>query len=140
MITGLGNGGAEKVLFRLVTCDGHNEHIVISMMDLGIYGPQLKELGFAVHALEMPRARISMKGLSRLYRLIKSIQPDVIQTWMYHADLIGGIIGRLGGCPAIFWGIRGPYNRARTSLATKCVITLCAWFSGWLRSCSAPGG
>lgn len=42
IITGLNNGGAEGVLYRLVTNDKKNEHIVISMMDAGKYGPLLE--------------------------------------------------------------------------------------------------
>ena len=132
IITNLGNGGAENVLFRLVTSDRGNNHIIISLMDHGIYGARLEDLGFTVEVLNMSRASISLKGLFKLYKLILSIRPDVIQTWMYHADLIGGCMGRMCGCKSVLWGIRGPYNRERTSIATKCVIILCSWLSGYL--------
>ena len=40
---------------------------------------------------------------------LRKSKADVVQTWMYHSDLIGGIIGKIAGIKNIFWGIRGPY-------------------------------
>lgn len=106
IITGLNDGGAEAVLYRLCKNDTRNKHIVISMMDEGKYGPLLREIGVDVYTLNMRAGRVSFSGLIKLYRLIKEIDPDVVQTWMYHADLIGGVIARLAGVKKIFWNIR----------------------------------
>ncbi len=106
IITGLNDGGAEGVLFRLCLSDKYNNHIVVSMMDGGKYGPLLLENGIKVHCLNMRPNRISLAGLLKLYRIIRKIKPDVVQTWMYHADLIGGIIARLSGINNVVWGVR----------------------------------
>ncbi len=105
IITGLNDGGAEAVLYRLCKNDSENKHVVISMMDEGKYGPLLKEIGIDVYTLNMPAGRVSFSGLIKLFRLIKKISPDVVQTWMYHADFIGGIVARLAGVKSIFWGV-----------------------------------
>ena len=52
----------------------------------------------------MPQGELTLKGLIRLYKLLKQKRPDVVQTWMYHADLIGGVIARLAGIK-MFFGI-----------------------------------
>ena len=122
IITGLSNGGAEAALFRLVTCDGNNYHEVISIMDAGYYGERLINSGVQVYTLNMSRGRVTVSGIVKLYKLLKMIQPDVVQTWMYHADLIGGISARLAGIRSVIWGIRGPFNRKLTSLQTKVTI------------------
>ena len=132
VITGLENGGAEKALFRLITSDNSNKHIVISLSEMGVYGVKLVNLGYTVETLFMTRPHFIFKGLWKLFRLIKSEKPDVVQTWMYHADLIGGFIGKLLGVQKVFWGIRGPYNKARTPFPTKCVIILCSLLSGFI--------
>jgi glycosyltransferase involved in cell wall biosynthesis len=134
VITDLENGGAEKALFRLITSDIFNHHIIISLSGIGVYGFKLRELGYTVEALFMSRNQIRFKGLWHLLRLLKSENPDVVQTWMYHADLIGGCIARLIGVQKVFWGIRGPYNKARTSLSTKAVIYFCSLLSGFIPS------
>jgi len=91
VITGLNDGGAEAVLYRLCTSDTENRHVVISLMDEGKYGPLLRASGVKVYTLGMPRGKVTIEALVRLWRLLRSVRPDVVQTWMYHADLVGGV-------------------------------------------------
>ena len=104
--TGLENGGAEAILYRLIVADVKNSHQVISLTGAGCYGAELTAKGIAVHTLGMPRGRITVKGLWRLGRLMSRIRADVVQTWMYHADAIGGVTAKLLGKSAIVWCIR----------------------------------
>ena len=106
VIAGLQAGGAESVLVRLATNDRDNRHVVISFMDEGKYGPSLVACGVPVHALRMPRSRVTLDGLRKLAALLDTYKPDVVQTWMYHADLIGGVAARLARVPRVCWGIR----------------------------------
>ena len=130
IITGLNNGGAEAVLYRLCTNDNQNQHAVISLMGLGKYGPLLTDKGIDVYTLDMPQGKVTFSGLLKLYRLIKEQKPDVVQTWMYHADLIGGVIARLAGVKNVFWNIRQTsLEKGLTKRSTAYVAKLCALLS-----------
>ena len=142
IITGLVDGGAEAVLYRLCTHDKKNLHTVISLMDSGKYGAMLEASGIAVHCLYMPRGRITLAGLWRLWRLLRSERPDVVQTWMYHADFIGGIVARLARIPVICWGLHNSnLEPEKSTRSTIFVARMCAWLSRWIPtaivSCSA---
>jgi glycosyltransferase involved in cell wall biosynthesis len=127
IITGLNNGGAEAVLFRLVTNDRPNKHIIISMMGMGKYGALLREAGILVRCLNMPKGRVNLKGLIYLWKLIRRSEPDVVQTWMYHADIIGGALARLAGVRNLIWGVRNStLVPGLTSRTTILVARLCA--------------
>lgn len=135
VITGLNNGGAEAVLFRLASADQKcgNQHHVVSLMDRGIYADRLEHAGVAVSTLNMPRGKVTLAGLLKLHQLIRQVQPDVVQTWMYHADLIGGVVARLAGVKAIAWGIRhANHDPAQNSRITLLITRLCACLSGWV--------
>ncbi|CAB3657244.1 MAG: glycosyltransferase family 4 protein [Achromobacter pulmonis] len=134
VITGLGQGGAESVLWRLATFPGQDvEHIVVSLTDDGLYGERLRAAGVAVHALGMPRGRITPGGFMALRRFIAGAKPDAVQTWMYHADLIGGLAARLAGVRAIAWGIRNSgAHLERSSRSARMVLRACALLSGVL--------
>ena len=106
IITGLRDGGAEGVLFRLCKHDISNEHVVISLSGEDKYGALLREKGVAVHALGMRPNRLSSTAFFKLVRLLRELKCDVLQTWMYHADFFGSIAGRIAGVETIIWGIR----------------------------------
>ncbi len=97
IITGLNNGGAEAVLYRLVTNDKKYKHIVVSLMDLGKYGPMLQDKNIEVICLNMPKGKITFYGLMTLYKTLKKIKPDIVQTWMYHADLLLQVLKKYFG-------------------------------------------
>src|SRR5699024_9198007 len=76
------------------------------MSDEGVFGPRLRDAGIPVYTLGMKGAVAGFKGVWRMHRLLRQLRPDVVQTWMYHGDLIGGLVARLAGIRAVFWGIR----------------------------------
>ena len=133
IITSLSDGGAEAVLYRLCTNDTHAKHTVISLMDMGKYGSLLQGAGIEVHCLNMPSGRVNFASLRKLYKLLKSLQPNAVQTWMYHADLIGGIIAKLAGIKHIYWNIRHTtLEKGQSKKSTILVAKLCALLSRFI--------
>lgn len=129
VITGLGDGGAEAVLYRLVTHDPENAHHVVSLTGEGKYGPLLRQAHVAVTTLDLPRGRVTWRGLRGLWQVLRTQRPDVVQTWMYHADLVGGIMGRLAGVPVV-WGVHNlALDQGITPRSTIAVVRLCALLS-----------
>lgn len=133
IITGLNDGGAEAVLYRMCITDTIATHVVVSMMGPGKYGPLLEEAGVEVYYLNMPRGRVSLSGLARLYRTLKQIKPDIVQTWMYHADIIGGLVSWVAGFKYIFWGVHHSILEKKVSKRSTILIAkLSAKLSNYL--------
>lgn len=128
IISGLGTGGAESMLHRLVKQMRGHTHVIISLTSIGTVGKRLLSDGFDVYVLDL-RGILGFMSLLRLWFLLRGIKPDVIQTWMYHADLIGSIIGRLSGVKNIIWNIRNTnIPQGRYSL-TGLIILICSIIS-----------
>lgn len=108
IITGLDIGGAELALTRLLQtmdrCQFDSQ--VISLTGAGEVAGRIRQLGIPVWMLGMNPAFPNPLVLLRLALHLKKIRPDVIQTWMYHADLVGGIAAWLAGGIPVIWGIR----------------------------------
>ncbi len=104
IITGLGDGGAELTLFKICKYDNNNKHIVISLTDRGKYFSLLNRSGIKVYCLNMNFYSISKFFF--LIKLIGSIKPNIVQTWLVHADFLGGIAARLAGISKIIWNVR----------------------------------
>jgi glycosyltransferase involved in cell wall biosynthesis len=130
IISGLNDGGAEGVLYRLVTNDKNNTHIVVSLTGEGKYGAMLKDAGIEVQYLRMKKNLLLPNSLLNLYRLIIKSNIDVVQTWMYHADLVGGVIARLAGVKKVFWGIRhSELTKEDSSRTVRIIAKICSVLS-----------
>ncbi|MGB5324268.1 MAG: glycosyltransferase [Pseudomonadales bacterium] len=133
MITGLNDGGAEAVLYRLCLADQQNSHVVISLQAEGKYGSLLNTAGITVHYMNMQRWLFTPVIIWRLARLLRQLGPDVVQTWMYHGDLIGGLAARAAGIRSVFWGMHNTtLEKGKTKRATILVMRLNALLSGWI--------
>lgn len=131
VITGLGAGGAEKMLLRLAT--RLSERIQLTVVSLTGRGPLAEDFeraGIPLRALGMRGFASLPLAVTELFRLMRSIRPDVVSTWMYHADLVGGIAAKLAGIGAIAWNIRNGHVSAEPSAwATRAVVRLNAALS-----------
>jgi len=135
IIIGLNVGGAELMLKRLIEAHQDNpnyRHSVISLTRVGKVGVQLQEMGVEVQALGMCSTLDIPRVLWQLVRMIRAGRPDIVQTWMYHADLLGGLAARLAGNRNVIWGIRTTEVKAGVSRATAVVRQACAWLSWWV--------
>lgn len=133
VITGLNDGGAEAVLYRLCSTDKQDRHIVVSMMDEGKYGPLLKAAGVELHCLYAERGRISYKSLRQLWRIMRETRPTIVQTWMYHANLIGGLVAFFSGSKRIMWGIRHVHlTKGDSKFSTRMIDRMSALLSYWV--------
>lgn len=132
IVTCLPVGGAEMALFRLLSqLDKGIEAHVISLREVDEVGAMIRALGIPVDGLEMRPGRPNPLAVLRLAKRLKELQPDLVQTWMYHADLLGGAAAKLAkrNCPVV-WSVR--HNNLSPSITkpdTIAVAKLCAWLS-----------
>lgn len=132
VIIGLNVGGAELMLKRLVLYSQQNRkfhHDVISLTDLGVIGRDLKEAGIRVYTLNMRSALSIFSIYFSLRKLLKEIKPEVVQTWMYHSDLIGGLAAKSIGINNIIWGIRNTELDSNSGIIKKTIRKSCALLS-----------
>lgn len=137
IITGLSIGGAETMLLKVLERLDRQRFAphVISLMMLGELAPRIAALGIPVDAVGMQPGLPSPSGFFRLVQMLKRLNPDVIHTWMYHADLLGGLAARLAGISAVGWCIRNSnLDKDKTKFSTRAVVGLCASTSTWVPS------
>ncbi len=135
IITGLSTGGAEMMLYKLLSQINSDEFEseVISLTDAGSVADKIRSLGVPIHTLGMKRGNPFPFALIKLTLLLREKKPDLIQTWMYHSDLIGGLAAKLAGGIKIVWNIRqadiGTESHKRSAIWT---VKVCEKISSWL--------
>jgi glycosyltransferase involved in cell wall biosynthesis len=103
IISGLENAGTERNLSNIVLMDKENIHIVISLSGPGYFGKILKQNNIKVYSLCI---NYNLKKIYHLYKIIKLENPNLVQTWLIYADMLGGMAARLAGIKKIIWSIR----------------------------------
>ena len=132
LISGLEIGGAETMVLRLALGlrDRGWEVTVVSLIEPGPVGRDLSDGGVQVLSLKMRRGRPSPVGLGRLLGLLRALSPDVLQTWLYHADLLGLLAGKAAGVPAIVWNVRASnMDMSRYKKLSRWTLAACAKLS-----------
>jgi glycosyltransferase involved in cell wall biosynthesis len=131
VITSLEAAGAQTALKRVIE---HKEasfkSTVISLKDEGSIGKELMQHGVPVHVIGMRQGLAAPLVVAKLARILKRLRPDIVHTWLYHADLLGGIAARLAGVKRVAWAIRnGSLSASETSWSTHAVVRMCAMLS-----------
>jgi len=135
VISGLNRGGAELALLnylRVSSKDRSVTHKVICLNPSTSLSLQIRDLGIQVRHYNL---KDNFLNIWTLYRGFKSINPDVVHTWMYHADLIGGLIAKVQGVKNILWSIHNssPIDLPRFK-STRLVVFILAKLSGFIPS------
>lgn len=108
IITGLGSGGAERMVTRIATAPGNPRQIVVSLMGEDFFKRPLTEAGIECHNLGLNHIWQAPQAFVRLVRLIRHVRPDLVMTWLYHADFLGTLAARAAGVKMrnIAWNLR----------------------------------
>lgn len=133
LTSGLNLGGAEVLLRHMLvhTDRAQFDPTVLSLGGDSRIGDQIAQLNVPLHCLNMRPSRPTPGGLLRLLRAVNSIQPDVIQGWMYHGNLAGQVAAALVArqAPVVWCVHKSVSTLADEKPATAAVIRLCAKLS-----------
>ncbi|MBT5374547.1 MAG: glycosyltransferase, partial [Rhodospirillaceae bacterium] len=135
VITSLQTGGAEGMLTALLLNPATNKELtqVATLVPGGKKFEQLTESGIQVHDLGLRRTYNFFTSLYRLIKIIRQEKPDVVQSWMYHADLMATLALYFSWRrkkTRLIWGIRcSDMNLPDYSPILRLTIWLCKLLS-----------
>lgn len=121
-----GIGGAEIMLTRLIdeTKSKYN-HTIISLMQISDRYQSTLDICESHHQLDWNGVN-TPKIVIKLRQLLNAISPDIIQCWMYHANVLATIsMAGVRNSPPIFWGIHHSLTSVKEeSTSTKIALAL----------------
>jgi len=100
-------GGTEKNIISLVTRlhKDRYENIVVALMSGGEMVERLRGSGIEVECLGM-RNKFDLPAVFKLFRILREKKVDILHTYLFHANILGRIMGRLAKVPVIISSIR----------------------------------
>ncbi len=130
IITGLNDGGAEGALYRLCVNDKNNCHYVVSLLNGGKYKIKFESSGIKTFSLELNNIFNVFTAIIKLNKILKEINPNIIQTWLYHADFFGGLVSYFSGYKNIYWNIRNcNISSDALKFTTRFIISINSYLS-----------
>jgi glycosyltransferase involved in cell wall biosynthesis len=137
VITGLSAGGAERTMINIARGldPSRFQSQVISLSRDHTLAPALRAAGIPLTTLDsQPFLTLGLGPLGRVAQLLRREKPDLVQTWLFDADLVGGIAAWMAGVPVV-WNIRASLSDSgwrplASSLRLRAVSRLCAAMSG----------
>lgn len=135
IISGLPTGGAEMMLYKLLSVINRDifEPVVISLTDYGSLGNNIKKLNIPVYKMEINAGFPNPFKVWRFIKLVRKINPELIQGWMYHGNL-AALLAKwvLPNRVFLLWNIRHtPDDLKKEKRLTALVIRLGAKFSSY---------
>ncbi|MBI5740379.1 MAG: glycosyltransferase [Nitrospirae bacterium] len=126
----LGKGGAERQLYELVKgLDRERFHpVVISLSQGGLWKDEIQKLN--VQVIELQRKKNwEFSRLLKLFRLLKSVKPDIVHTFMFSANSYGRVAAVLCRVPVIIASERCERNKYEMGKYQNYIDRLLALFS-----------
>ncbi|MEA2416729.1 MAG: hypothetical protein QOI58_3386 [Thermoanaerobaculia bacterium] len=137
VITSLAAGGAERTMINVARGldPGRFTSQVISLSRDRALAGALHAANIGVTTLDArPFISLGLGPLRRVMRILRRETPDIVQTWLPDADLLGGVAAWISGIPVI-WNIRGSLSDSgwqplASSVRVRMVTQVCASVSG----------
>jgi glycosyltransferase involved in cell wall biosynthesis len=125
-------GGAERMLCNLLLHTDTNrfEPSVVSLIDDMTVAAPIIDAGIPITVVGMRPGIPDPRGIARLARHLWRLRPAVIQTWMDHSNLIGGLAASLVSRAPLVWGIHhSNHIPSLTKKSTLATVWACKKFS-----------
>ena len=133
IITDLNTGGAEMMLYKLLSGLDREKFLcrVISLEPPGVLSRKINNLGIQVDSLDVNPRLPNPLALFKAIQMMLKWRPQVVQTWMYHADLLGTLAWKISRSGVLAWNMRCTnMDFSQYSKTTRWVMKACAALSG----------
>ncbi len=131
VITGLQRGGAEAMLAKLLSRMDSScfENHVVTLQPGGGLWQEVEPHCQSLTSLGISSSLQGPQAIFALWRRMRALKPDIVQTWLYHGDLVGGAVARLCGLPFI-WNIRcSNMDMRQYSFASRSILAVLPYLS-----------
>lgn len=120
------------MLYKLLCNINRSKFIpsVITLTNLQGYNSAITELNIKTYNIGLSKNPLSFYKIVYLIKILHKISPFIVHTWMYHSDLLGGLIAHIIGVPKVIWCVRhSDFSRNTVKISTYLVMRLCSFIS-----------
>lgn len=116
IIQSLDNGGCENMLLRTLPLLDSFDHSVVTLRSPGTLASEFQKNNISVENINL-KSFFYVKGLNRLTQKVTRAKPDIIITYLLHADILGRLVLQVTSKAKVIPFLRTTYNHPRYRLA-----------------------
>lgn len=133
VITGLKTGGAEMMLYKILSASTQFESAVLCLSPdrNSLISNRISDCGITIHYLDISKKINPFLLLKKIRGIVREEAPDVIQGWMYHGNIAALFCSIFSKADAsIIWNVRRSLHDLKTEkFTTRCIIKFNALLS-----------
>lgn len=126
IITDLTSSGSSSMLYKLMahTDRSRFDPVIIALDSEGEFIDKIIAHAIPVYTFNMSRNPSSSWHVLRLARLLRKLEPDILQGWMYQGNLAASLASKLlAKRPVLLWNVRQTvYNLQQEPRSTRWAI------------------
>jgi len=131
IISNLGNGGAESMLYRLISNSPINiRHHVISLSGEGKYFKLLEKIGVKVTCLNFKKKRLNIYQIIKLYKILNKEKEIILNTWMSNSNFIVTFLNFFLK-KKLIWNIRNSTHPKKQNFLKIIIFKINRYFSNF---------
>lgn len=111
LITGMGVGGAERHLSKLIPLL-KSDKFIVSLSNIDDFGKILENQGVRIYYLGFKKFNF-FSVINRFRNILQKEKPDILDSYLIHSSLFGRIFGKLFGIKKVISSVRNDYSTFR---------------------------
>lgn len=131
LIAGLGAGGAETFLLKLLRANTslRNASRIVSIRTKDDLSESFRSIGVPVQIMPLGPNIASIASLRSIAVELGRPEVELVQSWLYFADAVATLLGRILHGKSVVWGIRSSHGAAGKGLTRWFARHINPWLS-----------
>lgn len=131
LISGLGAGGAENFLLRLLSANPslRKASRIVSIRSNDDLSESFRAIGVPVQIIPLGPNIASVASLRRIAFELGRPEVELIQSWLYFADAVATLLGRILHDKPVVWGIRSSHGASGKGVTRLFAQHINPWLS-----------
>ena len=125
-------GGAEKIMSEIIKNIKSYKKEIICLTNRGYYSKLLEDEGIKITYLNLDRNPFDLLKIFKAYLIILKKKPKIINTFLYHSDVIGSILGKLTFKSKILWSVHSDFIKSNNTFLRNIQVKFLSIISNYI--------
>lgn len=109
-------GGSEKIMYEIIKNNRKYKKEIICLTSDGYHSKLFENEDVKITYCNLKKNIFDFFKILKLYKFVLKKKPKIIHSFLYHSDVIGSILGKLGFADKILWSVHHDFIKSDNTL------------------------